>query len=190
MNSINPTREFTLDDERKRRRMDHLNERWRMICPPLYRETSEEMIAKEKWDSVFSWHPNEERNLWIEGPSGSQKTRLAYIRLEDLHYVQGFGCWAVNAVEMCNRLQIADGKTREAEIERLSRFSVLLIDDLGKEPNTQQVNSSLYLLAEKRTANKKVTIITANLNTRERKDNDVPTYRRLLENALVLEFSA
>jgi DNA replication protein DnaC len=187
MNTLNPTKEYTLDEERKQRRLDHLTETWNKICPPLYQDTKEELINQERLQRVFEWHPKQGRNLWIEGPSGAQKTRLAYLRLEDLYFEQGYGCWAVNAVEMCNRIQIADGKTREAEIERLSKYAVLLIDDLGKEPNTQQVNSSLYLLAEKRLAYKRTTIITANSYTRDRKDADLPTYRRLLENSLILE---
>lgn len=190
MNTLNPTKEHTIEQERNRRRIDALNEKWDTICPPLYQETDVDLVDTKKQEAVFMWNPSDKKNLWIKGPSGTQKTRLAYLRLRQLHY-SGWGCFAVNVVELANSLAIADGSERDEKIEKLSKYAVLLLDDMGKEPNTQQVTSSLYLLAEKRLANKRVTIITSNSQTRAKtnEDTEYPTYRRLKENAIIVEFS-
>jgi len=190
MNTLNPSKEYTLDQERSQRRLDALREKWGAICPPIYQETDTNLIDDKKQDAIFGWNPADKKNLWIKGPSGTQKTRLAFLRLEQLHF-SGWGCFAVNVVELANNLAIADGREREEKIEKLAKYAVLLLDDMGKEPNTQQVTSSLYLLAEKRMANKRVTIITSNSQTRAKTQDDTeyPTYRRLMENAVIVEFS-
>lgn len=190
MNTLNPMKEFTIDKERSLRKLDILREKWATICPPIYQETDIDLIDSKKQNAVLGWNPSDKKNLWITGPSGTQKTRLAYLRLEQLHF-SGWGCFAVNVVELANNLAIADGREREQKIEKLAKYAVLLLDDMGKEPNTQQVTSSLYLLAEKRLANKRVTIITSNAQTRAKTQDDTeyPTYRRLMENAIIVEFS-
>lgn len=190
MNTLNPSKEYTIDQERNRRRLDALREKWDAICPPIYQETDDNLIDDEKQNAIFGWNPEDKKNLWIQGPSGTQKTRLAFMRLGQLHF-SGWGCFAVNVVELANSLAIADGAEREEKIEKLAKYAVLLLDDMGKEPNTQQVTSSLYLLAEKRLANKRVTIITSNSQTRAKTkdDTEYPTYRRLMENCVMVEFS-
>ena len=43
-----------------------------------------------------------------------------------LHY-SGWGCFAVNVVELANSLVIADGSERDEKIEKLSKYAVLLL---------------------------------------------------------------
>lgn len=179
-----------IDAEREQRRVDAMNEAWIKMCPPLYRETDPSKIKSSRLEAVMSWNPRDGRNLWIAGPSGTQKTRMAYLLLHKL-MIKGWGVGSINAVELAMKLSkpVWDGK--EAELERLSKYSVLLIDDLGKEPNTQSIAQYFYLLIEKRYSNKKVNIITSNNQTRARLDRETerPTYRRLEEGARFMEIS-
>ena len=81
-------------------------------------------------------------------------------------------------VELANSLAIADGSERDEKIEKLSKYAVLLLGDMGKEPNTQQVTSSPYLLAEKRLANKRFTIITSNEHAKPNKRTHYRTRKK------------
>jgi len=177
-----------IDAEREQRRLDAMNEAWIKICPLLYRETDPTKIKSSRLEAVMDWNPRDGRNLWITGPSGTQKTRMAYLLLHKL-MLKGWGVGSINAVELAMKLSkpVWDGK--EAELERLSKYSVLLIDDLGKEPSTQSIEQYFYLLIEKRYSNKKVNIITSNNKTRARLDQDSDTYRRLREGARLMEIS-
>lgn len=177
-----------IDAEREQRRLDAMNEAWIKMCPPLYRETDPTKIKSSRLEAVMDWNPRDGRNLWITGPSGTQKTRMAYLLLYKL-MLKGWGVGSINAVELAMKLSkpVWDGK--DAELERLSKYSVLLIDDLGKEPSTQSIEQYFYLLIEKRYSNKKVNIITSNNKTRARLDQDSDTYRRLREGARIMEIS-
>ena len=177
-----------IDTEREQRRLDAMNEAWIKMCPLLYRETDSTKIKSSRLEAVMDWNPRDGRNLWITGPSGTQKTRMAYLLLHKL-MLKGWGVGSINAVELAMKLSkpVWDGK--EAELERLSKYSVLLIDDLGKEPSTQSIEQYFYLLIEKRYSNKKVNIITSNNKTRARLDQDSDTYRRLREGARIMEIS-
>ena len=177
-----------IDAEREQRRLDAMNEAWIKMCPPLYRETDPTKIKSSRLEAVMDWNPRDGRNLWITGPSGTQKTRMAYLLLHKL-MLKGWGVGSINAVELAMKLSkpVWDGK--DAELQRLSKYSVLLIDDLGKEPNTQSIEQYFYLLIEKRYSNKKVNIITSNNKTRARLDQDSDTYRRLREGARIMEIS-
>ena len=179
-----------IDAEREQRRLDAMNEAWIKMCPPLYRETDSSRIKSGLLEAVMAWNPRDGSNLWITGPTGTRKTRIAYLLLHKL-MMKGWGVGSINAVELAMKLSkpVWDGK--EAELERLSKYSVLLIDDLGKEPNTQSIAQYFYLLIEKRYSNKKVNIITSNNETRARlgEDTERPTYRRLQEGARIVETS-
>ena len=177
-----------IDAEREQRRLDAMNEAWIKMCPPLYRETDPTKIKSSRLEAVMDWNPRDGRNLWITGPSGTQKTRMAYLLLHKL-MLKGWGVGSINAFELAMKLSkpVWDGK--DAELQRLSKYSVLLIDDLGKEPSTQSIEQYFYLLIEKRYSNKKVNIITSNNKTRARLDQDSDTYRRLREGARIMEIS-
>lgn len=161
-------------------------DRWDKICPPLYRQTDRQRIEnKDLLKDIMNWNPVRGLNLCILGPTGKQKTRMAFLLLEKLLFINGYSVEAINAVELGMKLsrQVWDGK--EEELERISRYQVLLIDDLGKEPDTQTISQYLYLLVEKRYSHNKQTIITANES--KEKETQRPIYRRLMENALVVE---
>ena len=166
------------------RLLNERKERWNKICPPLYKETDIKKIDRKRLEKVMSWNPKDGRNLWIKGETGKQKTRMAFLLIEKLLF-EGYSVEAINAVELGIKLSqpVWDGK--EKELERLSRYSVLLIDDLGKEPDTQSISQYLYLLVEKRYSHKKLTIITS--NQLQLKEAQRPTYRRLFENAKCAE---
>ena len=166
------------------RLLNERKERWNKICPPLYKETDIKKIDRKRLEKVMSWNPKDGRNLWIKGETGKQKTRMAFLLIEKLLF-EGYSVEAINAVELGIKLPQPVWDSKEKELERLSRYSVLLIDDLGKEPDTQSISQYLYLLVEKRYSHKKLTIITS--NELQRKEAQHPTYRRLFENAKCAE---
>jgi hypothetical protein len=66
-------------------------DRWDKICPPLYRQTDRQRIEnKELLKDIMNWNPIRGANLWILGPTGKQKTRMAFLLLEKLLFINGF----------------------------------------------------------------------------------------------------
>jgi hypothetical protein len=189
-NEVIPDWDAYIIQRENRKIEEQRKERWNKICPILYRETDENKIKKERLDFVLSWNPHEGKNLWLNGESGTQKTRMAYLLLKQKLFM-GYSVESINAVELGIKMSMPAWDGREREIDRLSKYSILLIDDLGKEPNTQMVVSGFSLLIEKRYANKKLNIITSNNQTRAETKSDLvySTYRRLREICIFVEVS-
>lgn len=69
-------------------------------------------------------------------------------------------------------------------LESLSRFKLLIIDDLGVERNTSFGNEILFEIINEWTNNKKPLIITTNLSVKEMKNPKTMEYKRIFERVL------
>ncbi|MFA6545000.1 MAG: ATP-binding protein [Limisphaerales bacterium] len=135
---------------------------WQRVCPPLYRESDPARLPQEPLRRVLAWTRGP-RGLILFGDSGQGKTRSAYLRLRPL-VDAGVRCEAIHAVafgdEIATRFSRFEGT---AWLKRYERAEVLLFDDLGKEPATERVQTELFGLVERRTAQFRPIIVTTQL---------------------------
>lgn len=135
---------------------------WERICPPLYRESEASRLPQDPLRRVLAWQ-RAARGLILFGDSGQGKTRSAFMLLRQL-VDAGVRCEAIHAVafgdEIATRLSRFEGT---AWLRRYERAEVLLFDDLGKEPATERVQTELFGLVERRTAQFRPIIVTTQL---------------------------
>lgn len=135
---------------------------WQRVCPPLYRDSDPARLPQEPLRRVLAW-PRGPRGLILFGDSGQGKTRSAFLLLRQL-VESGARCEAIHGVafgdEVTTRLSRFEGTTW---LKRYDRAGVLLFDDLGKEPATERVQTELFGLVERRTAQFRPLIVTTQL---------------------------
>ena len=139
--------------------------RWMEVCPLIYRRT--DLLRLPECFSEWLKPLDPGKGLFIKGPTGWGKTRLAY---SVLHICQDEG-WTVDAISHVElaRLGIAlvSGSSEAKERARirykeLTWVGALLIDDFGKATETPRSVEALAQLVEDRTANYRPTIWTTN----------------------------
>lgn len=184
-------REAEIEKEAIDRRVKHLSECWQKICPPLYRDTDITRLPEPFIQLMDSWTYGP-KGIGLVGPAGTMKTRAAFKILETNHF-QGVSCDAVSCVRFAKLTQdqFADDyqvkrDARDA-LQRLNRFQLILIDDLGKSKMTERVETELFSLLEERTSHLLPTIWTANTAEGDEllkmlsPDRGEPIIRRLAE---------
>jgi hypothetical protein len=144
------------------------NERWRQLCPPLYRETdlAHPGLSPRLLERVGTWMPgagqgNPGRHcLLLSGTTGRGKTRLAFTALRRVHEA-GRSVYALHAgdawdrgphhiqgLSSAARLQYSDDPASAQAarhcLHRARTCRLLLLDDVGKERAT----STTGLLSE------------------------------------------
>ena len=65
-------------------RIKEASHRWAKICPPLYAATDPARLPQESLRRVMAWQFGP-RGLVIHGPTGTGKTRAAFLLLRRLH---------------------------------------------------------------------------------------------------------
>jgi DNA replication protein DnaC len=183
--------------EEKREAMKR-EERWDSICPPLYRSTD---LAHAGLLDAFvtaarDWKPGD-RGLGFMGNSGGGKTRLLFTCLRRA-FDAGYTVHATNhhhfsrlVIEALSGLDEAREKA-QAELRRLERVEVLLLDDLGKAPSTERCDAELECLIEARGSHLRPILWSANghgqwLIDRFGPDRGAPIVRRLAEFSTVVK---
>ena len=111
------------------------------------------------------------QGLFLTGTVGSGKTYLACAIAREL-VMQGKNIRFKSAPEFFEDIRATfNGKGREYEIiERLSKASYLIIDDIGAEKSSDFTLDRLYLVIDHRYSDELPTIITSNLSLNEIKD--------------------
>lgn len=150
-------------------------------CPPNYLDTDLKILSP-KASEVINF-PYGKRGLIVGGVSGRCKTRAMWLLVRRLYVEHGIG------FEWFDALSFADGaiaaardNTLAAHVKRLSRFPVLVLDDLGKARMTPKVGEALFGLIEARTSYNRPTYITTNFagETLAARFEDEETSRPLL----------
>lgn len=150
----------------RRQRVDFAVKRWQTAAPYRYRDahaTHPEVIAwadravKDLRDAGF---------LLLTGPFGTGKTHQAYGALRHIAEAgpDRYEVIALTAPDMYALLR-PGGSERgaEAELKRLTRVPLLLLDDLGTEKISEFTEEATYRLLNERYNECRPLIITSNL---------------------------
>jgi DNA replication protein DnaC len=139
-----------------------------------------------------NWQEMKEKNmgLLLYGPPGTGKTYLAFCIANEL-LSEMVPVVAISSIGLLNKIKETYrswGREGEAEvINNLKNASLLILDDLGAENNTDWAKEKIYEIIDSRYRDKKPCIITTNL-TREGlkekltgEDGVSRTYDRIIE---------
>ena len=180
-------------------------EEFRRMQNPLYREAiearteaqkairfesaedadSKPMTAAKNFVINFAQFREMGKGLLLHGPVGTGKTYIAHCIMNEL-LTQGISCRMTNFAGMDG-----DAASRKRSIERLNRFALLVIDDLGAERNSEYMKEIVYSMIDMRSASRRPTIFTTNLSIEQiKKPLDIAEqriYDRVLEMAFPVE---
>lgn len=118
---------------------------------------------------------NLQGGLYLTGPAGTGKTRLAAAILRQVLVEEDtggvFGPQFIEVPELLLDIRgtFRDGseRTEEGLLAEYANSDLLILDDLGAEKPTEWVTQTLYLLINRRYGSEKRTIITSNLGLSE-----------------------
>ncbi len=133
------------------------------ICPPEMAETDVARLpSRERFQRVLAWRYGA-RGLVLHGNTGLGKTRSAWALLRRLSVDEGRRfIWMSSFVFSDKAVQAFRAGTAEQFINRLSETPILFLDDLGKSKITLRVGEALFEVIDRRTTNRRPTIITTN----------------------------
>lgn len=148
--------------------------------PLRFRQTDSNhpLFNRPLWQRIHDWDPTDERPwLGIVGPTGTSKTRCILLRLgtllkgmfeptkhpEKLPNIPKFKVISAYRFGEAVAAKATDIKDDAMEwLHQLRTADVLVIDDLGKQRNTQAVSAELFALIDHRHAHNLPLLWTAN----------------------------
>lgn len=188
-----PVVEAESKEQEKADALARVQKAWDAICPPEISATdlSHPNLAPSFVAAAQTWRYSSARGLGFIADTGKGKTRLLFHALRRAHFA-GYWATAISHVKF-RKIAIAatagDGEEKINAINRLDRLQrceVLLIDDIGKAPSTEAVDSEFMELIDIRTTNKRPILWSSNaggdwLIARFGEDRGRPLVRRLAE---------
>ena len=145
-------------------------------------------VAKRYADNFTTMY-SKHKGLLLFGTVGTGKTYIAACSANGL-IDRGYTCLVTNFARLTNTINgMYDGK--QEYIDGLDRFSLLVIDDLASERDTEYMNEIVTNIIDARYRSGKPMIVTTNLTSEELKNpRDVRKqriYSRLMEMCIPLE---
>lgn len=145
-------------------------------------------VAKRYADNFTTMY-SKHKGLLLFGTVGTGKTYIAACIANAL-IDRGYTCLVTNFARLTNTINgMYDGK--QEYIDGLDRFSLLVIDDLASERDTEYMNEIVTNIIDSRYRSGKPMIVTTNLTSEELKNpRDVRKqriYSRLMEMCIPLE---
>lgn len=145
-------------------------------------------VAKRYADNFTTMY-SKHKGLLLFGTVGTGKTYIAAC-IANAMIDRGYTCLVTNFARLTNTINgMYDGK--QEYIDGLDRFSLLVIDDLASERDTEYMNEIVTNIIDARYRSGKPMIVTTNLTSEELKNpRDVRKqriYSRLMEMCIPLE---
>ncbi|MFB7845477.1 ATP-binding protein [Streptomyces sp. NPDC056053] len=150
----------------RRRRAEWNLSRWETATPPRYRRAEATHPEVQKWADAVAANPTEAGSLLLTGTTGTGKTHQAYgalRRIAATGSTHPYEIRAIVAADMYGLLR-PNGSQRgaEAELGRLTRVPLLVLDDLGSAKASEWVEEITYRLINERYNACKPTLYTSN----------------------------
>lgn len=129
---------------------------------------------------VLKWETMMEQNygLMFIGDVGSGKSYMAACIANSLTN-QGYTVKMTNFIKIRN--DIFSAADKNAYVEKLCDYDLLILDDIGTERNTDYSLENVYWVIDERTAAEKPIIITTNLNLDKCNFDENITYKRIYD---------
>ncbi|MFD4855120.1 ATP-binding protein [Streptomyces atratus] len=151
----------------RRRRAEWALKRWETATPPRYRRADATHPVVQQWADTVATDPTEAGSLLLTGTTGTGKTYEAYgalRRIAAAGSAHPYEIRALTAADMYGLLR-PNGSQRgsEAELARLCRVPLLVLDDLGSAKATEWTEEVTYRLVNERYNACRPTLYTSNL---------------------------
>lgn len=163
-------------DYHHRQRVEIAVSRWRTAAPFRYRDATAVHPEITAWADLAAADRRTAGFLVLTGPFGTGKTHQAYGALRRIAEAgpDRFEMIALTAPDMYGLLR-PGGSDRgtEAELKRLCRVPLLLLDDLGTEKISEWTEEATYRLLNERYNECRPLIVTSNFPTRSSDGEDL-----------------
>lgn len=133
--------------------------------------------------AVSRWLASPDRNLILQGPTGSGKTHLAVACLRAVWDRGERSIWMCEAPNLNAQLLEEIRSGQSALTDRLAQRRYVLFDDIGRGRESGFSRDAFSSIVHHRHAESRISIVTTNRPLRELYFEDPPTWSRLLENA-------
>lgn len=133
--------------------------------PEVIRETEPARLSRQLLEAVDKWTPAERRSVIVFGSTRTGKTRASFLIARKFAEAAGKSpvFHSMRTFEATIMKSFRD-KRHDEILDGLCRAPLLILDDFGKEKLTDRMASDLFALIDDRTANRRPTVITTNLN--------------------------
>jgi len=167
---------------------------WEQTCKyQSYRNTDLAKLppqTQKALPGILSWEYGP-RGLLLNGPTGTGKTRCAWLLIKKL-WEAGISIAAFDCADFGHRCirYFRDGEAEEW-LGRMAKHPLIFFDDFGKMPFTERVEAELFTLIERRMAHSLPCIYTMNMTSddlmgKASEDRGRPLVRRLRESCRVV----